>query len=313
MDVHLSREGGVELRGRVVMPPGFQPTQGTLKMSWEELGSSVIPGEIVPVAQDGTFTLRHITPGKYRFTAAPRGNFDEATTPPKYSATRTIEVSRDNIDGITMSVDRTVVRDLKGTVICDGGLKPDQVHITFQRSPGHSPLQLAAKVEADGSFVIPGVWPGRYFANAWAENVLASSIQFGGQEIMRRQFDFDGTEAPLRVTVRAEGKLVPVAGTVMDANNRPVSGASVIILPSAAAYVPSPVGTWYPADTDQNGAFTARPLPVGVYRVYVVEDPTEVDQAMSDPDFVKSQEKALEPLTVVDGESPRVKFVLAAR
>ena len=48
-------------------------------------------------------------------------------------------------------------------------------------------------------------------------------------------------------------------------------------------------------------------------RVYVVEDPAEIEQAMGDPDFHKSQEQAFPPVTVLAGENPALKLVLPSK
>jgi hypothetical protein len=54
-------------------------------------------------------------------------------------------------------------------------------------------------------------------------------------------------------------------------------------------------------------------VPGGVYRVYVVEDPAEIEQAMGDPDFLKLQEQAFPPVTVSAGENPPLKLVLPSK
>ena len=164
--------------------------------------------------------------------------------------------------------------------------------------------RLIAKVEPDGSFVIPGVWPGRYRAYAWAEgDAIARSIQLGGKEILNREFDFDGAEAPLRVTL---DKPVRLSGTVTDANQRPLAFAAVV-------FVPIGQGNRVLASTGQNGTIFGWAFVPGVYRVYVIEEPADTEQAMSDPAFLKSQEQAFPPLTVVAGENPPLKLVLPGK
>ena len=307
MDISLSRGGGVTVSGRVTLPDGYKPAQGNLTIGWEELGSTTIPGTPVPIGPDGAFTVRHVAPGRYTLLATTTTFWDEST-PQTYSARRTVEVSGDDIDGIVLNVVRTVVRDLKGTVVCEGGVRPDQVRITVQRSLSN--VGLTARVAPDGSFAIPGVWPGRYRGRAFSPGGYAASMQLGGQEILNREFEFDGSDAALSVTLRPEGTLVPVSGTVMDANGSPVAGAGVLLLAAGTTYVPSPFGSRQPADTDQNGAFMAWRMPPGVYRVYVITDPAEVEEAMSDAEFLKAEEKAFAPLTVVAGENPLLKLVL---
>ena len=301
-DIQFARCGGVTLRGRVMLPAGYQITQGYLTIGWEELRSTH-PMDPVPILPDGTFQLRHVPPGTYKLLATTSNSLVE-TTPPRNSALRTVEVAGENIDGITLNVAPTVVRELKGTVVWEGP-RPDQVHVTVARSPRLSSVEVVA----GGGFVIPGIWPGRYRVSAWAENGHVTSIRFGSQEILDRDLEFDGAEAALRVTVRGEGVPVPVSGTLRDAADQPVVGATVILVRSGAQYVPPKPGWRQPPDTDQYGAFTAWQSP-GVYRVYVVRDASETSQSMSDPAFLNSAEKAYPPVTVSAGENRPVKLQL---
>jgi hypothetical protein len=308
IDIHLAPGGGVEVRGSVAPPAGFLVGQVQLTVTREdEWGRSGNPG--ARLAPDGSFTMRHVAPGKYAFTATTswRG---ASNAPPAYLARRTIEIRDKNIEGVKLNVAPTVLRDLKGIIVGDASIKPDRVQIALSANGA----RLTAKVEPDGSFVIPGVWPGRYDANATASPGQVLSIRFGSQEVLRRLFDFDGTVAPLRVTVA--GAPVKLTGTVMYPNNRPVAGAGIVFVPLGATYAPYPPGNpGLPplAGTDQNGAIVFASLPPGAYRVYVMEDAAVVDQTMADADFVKSQEEALPPLTVLAGENPPLKLVLPSR
>jgi hypothetical protein len=307
MDIPLTPGGGVSIRGRVILPDGYQPSQGYLSIAWEELGSTTVPGTQAPIAPDGSFTIRHVAPGRYTLLATTSTFWDESV-PQRYSALRPVEVGGENIDGIALNVAPTPLRDLRGTVVCEGGVRPEQVHITLGRSFAN--VRLQAKVAADGSFVIPGVWPGQYRGNAYADGGYASSMQWGGRNISNEVFDFDGTEAPLQVTIRPEGSLGHISGTVKDAKGGPVSGGSVILVAAGGTYVASPYGSRSPVGTDQHGAFTVSRVPAGVYRAYVVKDPAEVDAAMNDAEFLKQQEKAFPPLTVAAGENAAVRLVL---
>lgn len=317
IDFHLARGGGVAVSGRVILPDGF--AQGYLTVSWENLGA-FSGGSLVPIAPDGTFIVRHVAPGTYLFTATTSYPVDSGATP-KYLATRTILVPRDNrdhIDGITLNVVETPIRELRGTAAFEGGGRPDRLYISLIRLP--SGFSARAQVEADGSFVIPGLWPGRYRFSASAVGGQVTLIKFGGQEMPNRvlcgggqqcgEFDFDGTQAPLRVTV---AKTVRISGTVTDAGAHPVYGAGLIFVPFGGVYEPGQFGNRVQAQTRENGAFTAMPLLPGVYRVYVFEDALDAQQTMADPDFLKSQEKAFPPLKVVAGENAPLKLVLPSK
>jgi len=211
VDIHLTPGGGVPVSGRVIVPEGYQVRgQAYLKLVWEDLRMSTT-GESVPLAPDGTFLLRHLAPGNYWLTAAV-SVVSDTSAPPRYSATRFLQVAGDKIDGVTLTVAPTVVRDLKGTIAGDLTFRPDQVHIELGRSP--TIANLRAKVQPDGSFVIPGVWLGRYIGNAWVEGGgRVESFRFGGREILGRDLDFDGAEAPLHVALVPAGAMGRIAGT----------------------------------------------------------------------------------------------------
>ena len=308
IDIHLKPGGGVEVRGSVTPPPGVPAAQVQVTVVREEElnNTGYRPARLAP---DGSFVLHHLPPGTYAFTAtnSVRGS---NTAAPKYIARRTIEVKSENIEGLNLDVAPTVLRDLKGTIVGDSSIKPDQVHIALQ----HTVPPLVAKVQPDGSFVIPGVWPSQYGVQATAPPGVVRSVKFGSREILQRIFDFDGTDAPLRVTVA--GAPVAITGTVDYSDNRSVAGARVIFVPSGETYVPYPpgnTGITPIAETDQNGSIVFAYEPPGVYRVYVVEDPDAADQTMDNDDFVRSQEKAFPPVTVTAGENPHLKLVLPSR
>jgi hypothetical protein len=308
IDVHLAMGGGVEVRGRVILPDGYRPERASLNLTWQELGGT--NSESVPIAPDGSFTLRHMLPRQYTLTAS-TGAIIETGAPPKHLAVRTLEVSDRNIDGITLNVGPTVIRDLKGTIVCEGAVNPGQVHIQLQRVPTGA-TRLTAQVEPDGRFVIPGVWPGRYYASVSAQNGTAVSFRLGDRETLYREIDFDGTDTPLGVTIRERGAYQRIAGTLTGSSQHPVAGASLIFVPRGLSYSPRQRATIPPAGTDQNGAFTLQ-IPGGVYRVYVVEELAAIDESMSDPDFLKAQEKAFPPVTITAGENPPLKLVMPAK
>ena len=128
VDVRLGPRKGVEVRGQVIWPGAFR--SGSLNVTNEELGYTST--DSYPIAADGSFTLRHVPPGKYRLAVATSSLMDDSM-PSKYSAVQTIEVSGEDISGITLNVAETVIRDLRGTIACESDVKPGQVQISLQR------------------------------------------------------------------------------------------------------------------------------------------------------------------------------------
>lgn len=312
IDVHLARGGGVEVSGRVTMPDGFQPSQARLRAAWEILNMTS-GGALIPVGRDGSFIVRHAAPGKYVFSATTMDFVDGAVLPP-YLAARTVVVSRENVSGIALNVVPPPVRDLPGTVVFEGG---DLAHlvISMQTLAPLSTFRAMAKVNPDGSFVIPGAWPGPCRLLASAPDGQATSIRYGDQEVLNSipgpsaEFDFDGTPLPLRVTVT---KTARIPGTVTGAAGQPIVGAALVFVPVGGVYEPSP-NTRAQGQTREGGAFTAVRLLPGSYRVYVVEDGQDLRQSMADPGFLRSQEKAFPPVQAVAGDNPPLNLAMPSK
>jgi hypothetical protein len=310
LDIRLAPGGGVELRGQVIPPPGFQASQVNLQVTSEDIwGSSGSPAP--KIAPDGTFKMRRVAPGPYSFIAT-TSVFSAQNAPPANMALQTVDVKSENTDGVMLVVGPTVLRDLKGAIVSEGAVTPEQVHITLER-PGYG-VRLAAQVAPDGSFVIPGVWPGRYYVRATASPQQVLSARFGGQEVLQRLFDFDGADSPLRVTLA--GAPAKLTGTVVYANNQPVAGARVVFVRSGSTYGPDHLGySGMPrfAGTDQNGAILWADVPPGIYRVYVIANPADADRLMENAEFVNSQNNFLPPVTVLAAGNPPLKLVLPSR
>jgi Carboxypeptidase regulatory-like domain len=297
MNLHLAPGPGAEVRGRITSPEGMRPF---LQVWWEDLGMSSMVSP-APVAPDGSFTLRHLAPGRYLLEASARSIVDNSVLP--VSATEDIEVGSDNIEGITLQM---AVRELEGTISSGGAVLPDNVSVILFRTGSNA--HFSAKVRPDGSFVIAGVSPGRYTADASADRAVAESVRFGGQEILGRSFDVDGTAAPLRVRFREWDRFVSLRGTITDASQAAVAGARVIFVHAGAEY---PVGAIKPfAETDQNGAIEGPELPPGTYRVYVIRDPLETGQLMDSAVFLRRQEQWIPPLQVSAGGNPPLRVIV---
>jgi hypothetical protein len=308
IDIHFAPGGGVEVRGQVIPPASVQLGRISFGVTRvDEWQTSPVPS--ARLAPDGTFTLRHVAPGKYAFTATTSGL---QNAPPINLAWRLVEVKSENIDGIILNVTPTALRDLRGNILSDVSVKPEQVQIALNRAAGGG-VRLVAKVAPDGSFVIPGVWPGLYTGYAFANGGVPVSFRLGSQEIMGSLSDFDGADAPLRVTVA--GPAVALMGTVQYSNNHPVTGARIVFAPMSPTFAPFALkyrGISQNAGTDQNGAMIAAQVPPGSYRVYVIENPADTDRMMADPAFVASQNRLFAPVTVKPRDNPPLSLVLPA-
>lgn len=304
-DFHLEPGGGVQLSGRVVLPDDFIASNMALKYSYTDVGFGT-GGIPVPLAPDRSFVIRHLPPGRYILAVTPVIFANDAA--PQYSAVRFVDVAGGNIDNFVLNVAPTPARALKIAPEINGGFHPEALHVTLQPGVGQP---IAARADASGAITVPGIWPGRYLVNAnYYPGGQVTAVQFAGRELpLPPYLEFDGTDAPLRIAIDARPP-VQLTGTVTTAAGQPAIGAAIVFLRAGADYVPSPPAIPGPFYTDQTGAFTAYRVTPGPYRVYIVEDPTEVDFFMANPAFRQTQEKALPPVTLNPGENPPLKLTL---
>jgi hypothetical protein len=313
IDIHLAHGGGVELSGRVTVPDGFRPSQAYLTVAWESL-ELIARGGSIRVGTDGSFVLRHAPPGRYMFKASTSNLSDNSVAPP-YLAARTVVVGHDNVAGIVLNVVPTPIRELRGTVVFEVGA-PAQVRVSMGSQWGSH--GATAEVGPDGSFVLPGAWPAPYLVHAMANDGVVTSIRYGDQEILNKleigprpyaELDFDGTPLPLKVTMT---KTATIPGTVTDAAGRPIVRAALVFVPLGGVYGPGP-GAPAQGYTGDKGAFTALQLLPGAYRVYVVENPSDIKPLMADPAFLSSQEKAFPPVNAVSGVNPPLNLGIPSK
>jgi hypothetical protein len=278
-------------------------------MSWE-MFRVVNGGTEVPIAADGTFVAHHVPPGTYVLTVNTSTAMDSGAMP-YYLATRTITVGGKNAGGLVLNVARTQTRDLSGTVVFEGGLRE---HTTIAVGRLLARFSAKAEVAMDGSFVIRGMWPGRYSLNASAIGGEVTSVRLGPDEILNRalcgglrrcgEFDFDDDSARLRVTVAKTGR---VSGTVTQGGS-PVFGAGVILVRVGEEYEPAPENA-VQGQTDETGGFTVAQVLPGSYRVYVVDNSKDAEQMMADAAFRRISDRA-PAVQVVAGDNEALQLVL---
>jgi hypothetical protein len=125
--------------------------------------------------------------------------------------------------------------------------------------------------------------------NNGPEGFYVKSVRLGGQDISGEGLDLTGGVAgSLQITLSLEA--AQVDGVVQDFDNKPVSGATVVLVPDSRRH------SLYKAEfTDQNGAFSLRGVPPGEYKLLAWED-IEAG-AYQDPEFLKKFESKAVPLS----------------
>jgi uncharacterized surface anchored protein len=153
-----------------------------------------------------------------------------------------------------------------------------------------------AKVAEDGKFNLTNIFAdaNRLSVTGLPAGFYVKAMQMGSQDVLESAPDFGNAQGSgLRITV--SGKAGTATGTVTDAADKPVGGATVVLIPKSEKRR-SNVQFYKTATTDQKGLFTIKSVDPGDYKAYAWEDVET--QAWMDPEFVKPVESKGTAVTV---------------
>jgi hypothetical protein len=153
-----------------------------------------------------------------------------------------------------------------------------------------------AKVAEDGKFALTGVFAdaNRFSVTGLPAGFYVKAMQMGSQDVLESAPDFANAQGGgLRILV--SGKAGTATGTVADAGDKLMGGATVVLIPNSEKRR-SNSQFYKTATTDQQGRFTIKSIDPGDYKAYAWEDVET--QAWMDPEFVKPVESKGTELTV---------------
>ena len=162
---------------------------------------------------------------------------------------------------------------------------PGTKSVRFATSEGISVSAPNAPFNTDGTFLVKGVTPGKYFVTIGGlpQGSYVKSMRFGGQDVTRAPLDLtSGGGGSLEVVLSP--KAADITGVVLNDKNEPVQGVPVTLWPKIADRSNSTNGI-KSANTDQNGSFKISALAPGDYYVAAWDDIPEAGLAQN-PDFL---------------------------
>lgn len=276
-EVVIELHPAVTVSARATIAPGSRPCpEGSATLHDRVLGdrpSAAIEG-------DGMLRFQGVLPGTYEVRLTCKDMVPERRYPP-------VAVAGEDMAGIVWSVReggtiRGKVADRDGKPVgASVRASPEAGDPRAQRTDGSAPC------EADGSFAIKGLLPGKYAVRAMIEdhpNPDPTSVEL-----------LEGRTPEVSIVVDRGGR---VEGTVVDEDGQPVAGAEV-----SAVSAKSRWGDEKRSLAD--GSFTLPGLGAGDYRIVARRDRAELrgpGQHDDDPRGV--------PVTVKAGATARVKLVV---
>jgi hypothetical protein len=164
---------------------------------------------------------------------------------------------------------------------------------------------VSSTIDADGSFQVAGLREGEYRAqmSEIVPGFYVKSIKYAGEDVLGRTFKI-GAGASKEVEVVLKAGTQTIAGTVTDAQSKPVPGIAVVVIPAQRG---NP-DLFRNTHTDQAGKFAITDLPPGEYKVFSWE---AVDtNAYMDPDFLKPYEHLGKAISVTPSSNSSVDVKL---
>lgn len=212
-----------------------------------------------------------------------------------------------DLDGVALALQPGLT--ISGHVVIDNasGAPPNLARLIIGVEPVGQPLigdRLApppAAVNANGDFIIRGVFPGRYrlaIAEGAPAGYAIQSALFGGRDVMDQPLTLGADDRPASGLVTLSNRTTEVSGSVQDGSGQPASGVTLVVYSADERF-------WLPQSRriqatrpSTDGRYTFKNLPPGDYRLAAVED-IEPGRWF-DPAFLRGVGGFL-TLTVTDG------------
>lgn len=325
IDLRLRRERTYSIRGKALDTTIGGPAANAYVLVVPPETTAVGPATLSSMARtsaDGSFEIRNLLPGTHAIQASAGGTLTlssgggavmmlrmaGAPGGVESGATGRMEVSVSDADVTGVVLQLTGGAEIAGSIRMEDGdlkdwLQPPQssqqqgpAGLPPLPGPGTKSVRLGstegisvsapnAPFNADGTFLLKGVAPSKYFITVGGlpQGSFVKSMRFGGQDVTRAPLDLtSGGGGSLEVVLSS--KAADVSGVVLNDKNEPVQGVPVTLWPKVPDRSNANNGI-KSANTDQNGNFKVSGLAPGDYYVAAWDDIPEAGLAQN-PDFL---------------------------
>lgn len=256
--IRLAKPPGVRIEGRVVLPAGFSPAKSGGHAAVVLLTPRFEPCEVkdyATLAEDGSFVLNGVAPGKYRLVAQ---------LPPPYSLgyrlpeEPNLQVGAAGLTGVVLPTGESKLVDLNAAALFEPGIQIDSVVVRLRNR--------SVRAEARGApsgYDLEGLPPGKYRLEVYSVEGRTApvSARLGDATLTSADMEIKGPNQE-RLTIDMTSAVANVEGVVVDGSGQPVRGKYALFRSIKPALQQVVMGIAKPG-----GHFSAVLLP-GEYRVW---------------------------------------------
>jgi protocatechuate 3,4-dioxygenase beta subunit len=243
----------------------------------------------------GDFEFRGVPPGSYELTVATEALQGSAS----------IVVGGSDVEGVRVPL--TTWAEVKGRITVEGDIKP--------KLGGQGPFFTVdgrsggtGEVAEDGAISAVALWPNHYdVAFLWRlpQGFYVKSIRSGENDVLSEGLTVaGGGTIDYEVVIASDGG--GAQGVVLDKDQRPVAGATVLLAPDRR----SRLDLFKSTASDQYGHYEFASIAPGDYKLFAWDDVEP--EAWNDPDFLKDYEKQGEKAAVEPKSRAPVNLHLAS-
>ena len=267
--------------------------QVTLRQSWRGPSFGLFFGGIgSPVAADGTFTIRNLSPGEY--TLQVQATTDINGTNVQESATVPIVMNSVNIDNLAIAT--STGWSIAGQLTTENGEPPriprDRTRVVARplngdlAGPGGPNNPDNGRLKDDWTFTVTGLsGPSRLRVNLPDDWAVKAILQ-NGRDVSDTPLEMRNGETLSNLQIVVTDKVNTVSGQLTDDKGAPATDGTIIVFANDADKWAEDSRFVRSARPDQEGKYQIRGLPPGDYLAVAID---YVEEGMwNDPEYLDS-------------------------